>query len=415
MSVSQENLPKGNAEYINRLNKIKILNLIRESGEISRVDIANKTGISAPTITRIVDNLINEVKLVSQVGIGVSSGGRPPVILKFNGEDNYIIGIDWGRTHIYGVLSNLNAKTLLKIEVLINTEHNFKSDLDKVIEIINYLITNSKISLSQLRGIGVAVPGYVNKKTNKVEFSPNFKWKNVDIPSYIKAYFNVPVIVDTVARVMAMGELWYGIGDKIKDFVFVSLGYGIGAGIVSEGLPHYGFDGFAGEFGHTTVSGSTDSQIVCECGKTNCIECYASGRGIAQIAREKLLKNAASSLKLLSENNPESITTEMVAKAAQDGDNTSLEIFENAAKLLGVSIANMTHIINPEVVVIGGKVSNAGDFFFDKIKYYFDQQHLQGSGRHIKIVKSSFQNEAAVKGAISLILKELLNFKYEEE
>lgn len=410
MSIIQKQLPKGSAEYINLLNKIKILNIIREAGEISRAEIVKQTGISAPTVTRIVENLIKTEKLAKQVGIGESSGGRPPLIVKFNGEENFVIGIDWGRTHIHGVLANLNAEPVLELDIPTEITKNFKADLNSVINLIEQLIDKSFIEKDKLMGIGIAAAGFVNKKNGIIEYSPNFGWNNVDITQPIKKKYNIPVVVDNVSRVMALGELWYGLGEKINDFLFINVGYGIGAGFITEGKPFYGFDGFSGEFGHTKISGDQNEKRECACGKMNCLESYASGRGITETAKKMAKQVPDSLINVLSNNKNELITAELVSKAAKAGDKLALDIYKEAGNLLGISIANLSNILNPATIVLGGKVSNAGDFFLTEIEKSFLKNILPNTIRQTKIVSSSLKNEAAVKGAMSLILKDVLNF-----
>jgi len=398
--------PKGSAEYINRLNKIKVLNLIRESGEISRAEIVKKTGLSAPTITRIVDSLINTEKLASQVGIGESKGGRPPVIVTFNGENGYVIGIDWGRTHIYGVLSNLNGDSLSELDVRTEASDGFESDLKRVINLIEELIEKSGIDTNKLYGIGVAAAGFVNTKTNSIEYSPNFNWKNVDIKKPLNEHFKVPVIVDNVSRVMAQGELLYGIGETCKDFIFINIGYGIGSGIIMNGKPFLGFDGMAGEIGHNRVIGGVAGGLQCSCGKVDCLECYSSGRGITEIAHNQLKFHPDSSLNKL-----EKLSTERIAEAAKEGDEFALSLFNQAADYLGIAIASIANLFNPSAIVLGGRVINSGSFFSDRIHRVFRREVIQQPSRSIELMQSKLGNQAAVKGATSLILHEVLNFR----
>ena len=402
----KQNHPKGSAEYINRLNKIKVLNLIRESGEISRAEIVKQTGLSAPTITRIVDSLINVEKLAIQVGIGESKGGRPPVIVKFNGEDSYVIGIDWGRTHIYSVLSNLNGDTLAEVDTGTEASDSFESDLERVIDLIEQLFNKSGIDKRKLHGIGVAAAGFINKRTDNIEFSPNFKWKNVDIKQPLIQHFNVPVIVDNVSRVMAQGELMYGIGDKCKDFIFVNIGYGIGSGIIMNGQPFFGFDGMAGEIGHNRIIGTAAGGLQCTCGKMDCLECYSSGRGIAEIANRQKEFYPNSSLNTL-----DKISAEAIAAEAKNGDEFALMLFNQAADYLGQAIAASANLLNPKAVVLGGRVMNSGAFFTERIRNVFKREVVQQPQRKIELLQSKLGNEAAVKGATSLILHEVLNFR----
>ncbi|MBS2212684.1 ROK family transcriptional regulator [Carboxylicivirga mesophila] len=398
--------PKGSAEYINRLNKIKVLNLIRESGEISRAEIVKKTGLSAPTITRIVDSLIKTEQLAEQIGIGESKGGRPPMIVRFKGEDSYVIGIDWGRTHIYGILSDLNGNTLFAQDIKTNQTDGFESDLKLVSKITEKLIFKSGIDKRKLRGIGVAAAGFVNNKTDVIEYSPNFNWENVDIRKPLAELFQVPVIVDNVSRVMARGELMYGVGDKFKDFVFINIGYGIGSGIIHKGQAFFGFEGIAGEIGHTRIHSDAAAGLICACGKLDCLECYASGRGISSLAENKLKYYPHSSLNGLSE-----LSTQHIAEEAKKGDELALYLFNQAADYLGMSIAAVANLLNPQVIVLGGKVSNAGSFFTERVRSVFQREVIQQSSRRIEIVQSKLSNEAAVIGAVSLILNEVLNLR----
>ncbi|MBI9063630.1 MAG: ROK family transcriptional regulator [Marinilabiliaceae bacterium] len=401
-----QNYPKGSAEYINRLNKIKVLNLIRETGEISRAEIVKETGLSAPTITRIVDSLINNEKLAFQIGIGTSKGGRPPVIVSFNGEDSYVIGIDWGRTHIFGILSNLNGDVLVEEDLRIETTNGFDADLNRLVSLIEGLIAKSGIDKSKLHGIGVAAAGFINKRNDIIEYSPNFKWEGVDIKKPVIRHFKVPVIVDNVSRVMAQGELMYGIGEKYKDFIFINVGYGIGSGIIMNGLPFYGFDGMAGEIGHNRIIGTIAGGIECSCGKLDCLECYSSGRGIAKIAMKQKQFYPHSTL-----NQIENISTELIAEAARKGDEFAIYLFYQAADYLGLAIASVANTFNPAAIVLGGKVMQSGPFFQERIRSVFNREIIQQPTRRIELLHSQLGNEAAVKGAISLIINEILNFR----
>ncbi|WP_075603711.1 ROK family transcriptional regulator [Saccharicrinis aurantiacus] len=398
--------PKGNAEYINRLNKIKVLNLIRESDKISRAEIVKTTGLSAPTVTRIVDSLINVEKLAVQVGVGESKGGRPPVIVKFNGADGYVIGIDWGRTHIYGVLSNLNGEILVKKDIATDAADDFDKDLAIVVTLVEALIAKSGVSLDNIYGIGLAASGFINRHSGLVEYSPNFNWKNVDIKKPLVDRFKVPVIVDNVSRVMAQGELLYGAGENCKDFIFVNVGYGIGSGVIINGQPFYGFDGLAGEIGHNRIIGSVAAGKVCNCGKLDCLECYSSGRGISATAQEQIQFYSDSSLAKY-----DTIDTQIIAEEAANDDSFCKEIMSQAAEYLGIAIASMANVFNPEAIVLGGKVMRKDGFYTEKVKRVFQRETLQQSNRKIKITESVLKDEAAVLGAVSLVLQEVLNFR----
>lgn len=399
---------KENGIKQSKTNKIKILNLIRRENEISRADIVKKTGISAPTVTRIVESLLHIEKLIEQTGMGESSGGRPPLMVRFLGEEHYVVGIDWGKTHIYGVLANLDGKVLFELDIPSEVDNNFESDLNKVINLIDYIIHNSQVNPQKILGIGIAAAGYINKLTGEVQYSPNFNWKNSNIKPQLEKHFKVPVKVDNVARVTALGELLYGIGSNFENFIYINVGYGIGSGIIINGEPHYGFDGYSGEVGHTRIAINHNEKRKCVCGKENCLECYSSGRGITETVLEKYDKTPDSILHVLCNGNKNLITAEMIARAAHSGDKLSKEAYSLASEILGYSIANMANVFNPEAIILGGKVLKSGNLFLNKVKEIFYQETIRNANRKIPVLRSENMERGAAIGAVSLILKEVL-------
>lgn len=399
------------AEQINRLNKITVLSIIREANEISRADIVKKSGLSAPTVTRIVDSLIHNEELAVQVGIGESSGGRPPMIVRFNGKDKYVIGIDWGRTHINGIIANLDGETVFNIDEPVSSENDFHTDLSKVIALINTLATQAEIDSERILGIGLAVAGFVNSGTGEVEYSPNFGWNKVDIRKELQESFKIPILIDNVSRVMSLGELRYGLGKTYQDFIFVNVGYGIGSGIIIGGKPFTGYDGFAGEIGHMKVrncGGFPEGTRRCACGKNDCLECYVSGRGIAQTVKFEIQDQPQSLINKLCKGKEENITTELISVAAREGDSYAQGVLNDAATVLATSLANISNTLNPQAIIIGGKVALAGDFFIKRIREIFEKETLPNVRRSISLIKSDLIGEAGVKGAVALILNEVL-------
>lgn len=395
----------GNAEFMNRMNKIRVLNVLHQHGQISRTQIVKLTGLSAPTVTRIIDSLIHTERLVATVGRGDSKGGRPPVILEFKGSDRYVIGIDWGRTHILGALTDLNGEVIKRINVHTGASGDFATDMKHLISLVRRLIVESVIDYESLMGIGIAIGGYVKKDTQKVQFAANFGWSDVDVKRPLESEFGVPVLVDNVSQVMAQGELLHGIGKDIKDFIFVNIAHGIGAGVVSNGIQFKGFDGYAGEIGHTRAPGKNEG-YTCVCGKHDCLECYASGRGIAERAKELLECHPESSLAEI-----EDLSAQHVAQAAAEGDELAQKILNSAADTLGAAIANMTNVLNPEAVVVGGGVTRSGEAFVARIREQFEKNQLRNTGRVISLTESTLKDQAAVLGAASLMINEVLQLR----
>jgi glucokinase-like ROK family protein len=398
-----------NAQYINKLNSIKVLDLVRNADGISRADIAKKSGLSAPTASRIVKSLIDE-GLIHEVGIGISTGGRRPTLLKFSGDENFIIGIDLGTTNIYGVLTNLDAKVRAEAKRSTHVEEGFYSVMERTSSIIDELKEHLGPKQSRIFGIGMAVAGLINRERNIVEFSPDFHWHNVDILGALTPKHKLPIIFDNVTRVMALGELHYGVGREYKNFVCVNVGYGIGGGIVIDGKPLYGPYGMAGELGHITLD--KDSLVQCDCGNFGCLEALASGHAIARAAQTEMRSGAKTLLTEMGGGTISEVSAEMVANAAKKGDSFAWNVFDKAAEYLGLGIAALINLFSPEAVVIGGGVSQVGDILFDKVRKTVNARALNKIAKDVVIRPATFGMKAAVMGAVSLILSEALNLNH---
>ena len=404
-------MPVGNSKYILRVNKKKILNLIYNGQPISRAEATKKSGISAPTVSRIVDSLIKE-GLVQEIGTGKSTGGRCPRMLKMADTENYIIGIDLGTTNIYGILADLNAKIIYEEKRPTKLGEGFYKIMDQTAEVIETLINQAKDRNKRLCGIGMAVAGLINKQRNIVEFSPNFHWHDVDIIGNLGKRFDMPIFFDNVTRVMALGELCYGVGKQYQDFIFVNIGYGIGAGIILNGSPLLGANGMAGEFGHITIE--KDSKIQCDCGNFGCLEALASGRGIARAAQNALEKGADSILAKMCKGNIQTVSAEMVATAAKKGDALAWNVFQQAAEYIGIGIFSLINLFNPEAIIIGGGVIQAGEILFDNVRKTINARSLNRSSRGVPVLAPTFGLKVAAIGAVALVMNKLLDLELED-
>jgi glucokinase-like ROK family protein len=401
----------GNAKLISELNKVKVINLVRDNDGISRADLAKRSGLSAPTISRIIDGLIRE-GLVTEIGVGVSHGGRKPTLLRFSGIDSFIVGIDLGTTHIYGVLTNLDANVIAEIKTPTCVEKGFDRVMERTSEVICDLRGHLGNRKGRICGIGLAIAGLINREREIVEFSPDFHWHDVDVRAVLsRAHPEIPIIFDNVTRVMALGEIWYGAGRNYQDFVMVNIGYGIGAGVIIRGTPLYGSLGMAGEFGHVTFGKDSDAQ--CECGNFGCLEALASGNAIAKAARKELERGAESDLLKACDGDPSRLTAEMVAQSAKRGDRVAWRVFDLAAEYIGIGIAGLINLFNPEAIFIGGGVAQAGDILFDRVRKTVQARALKKTAGAVSILPATFGLKSAVMGAVSLILSSIVNLNFE--
>ncbi|MCX7018592.1 MAG: ROK family transcriptional regulator [bacterium] len=400
--------PRANLQLVNKYNKIKVVNIIREFGPVSRAGISPKANISSPTVTRIVRDLIKE-HLVIDLGLGPSAdgGGRPPLLLDFNAKGNFVIGIDLGTTQTVGILSDLGGGVISEIKIPTNVQSGQKSVMEQTRKVILDLISNSSIDQSRtIRGIGIGVAGLIDRQQQMLRFSPDFGWHDVDVREEIEEGIPYPIVFDNVTRVMVMGELCYGAGRNYRNFICVNIGYGIGAGIVVDKHLLLGERGMAGEFGHITLVKNGGPQ--CDCGNSGCLEALSSGHGIARAARSRIEQGEKSILKDMVFGRYDNITAELVFKAAHEDDHLAKSVVQEAAEYIGIGISTLINVFNTQAIVIGGGVAGAGQMLFDIIKDTVKQRALPQSAEGVDILPSKFGTRATVMGAIALVLHEIL-------
>ena len=398
-------MDEGKINFQVNLGKIKVLNFIRDEGEITRAEIIKKTKLSAPTVTRIIENL-NQSSLIKTDSLGSSIGGRPPQLVQFNAKENYVIGIDIDGAFIRAVLSNLAGEFIFEIQI----PNNFKQGFDEVMNQVGNLIEKLSARASQknlkLWGIGIAVSGMVNKNSGIVEYSPIFDWKNVDIPKALSKYTDLKITIGNVVNLVALGELLYGVGKKFLNFICINVGYGIGSGIIIDGKLLFGVDGIAGEVGHIVVD--RNSKRIGSEGIYGTIEALSSGYAIADMAKEQAQFDLNSVLNTI---DSDKIDAKYVFNAAKNGDQVSKEIIKTASGYLSIGIDTLIKLFNPECVVIYGELIEYDNSLINDINNNLKQYSMNALNRTVPLVSSSFGENAALMGSFSSILEKILQLE----
>ncbi|MCB9361415.1 MAG: ROK family protein [Flavobacteriales bacterium] len=314
---------------------------------------------------------------------------------------NVAIGIDIGGTNtLFGLVDSQGNCVATKS--LVTTDYETPEKLIKAIFQEVQLMLVSDTTLFPV-GIGIGAPNG-NYYNGTIEYAPNLKWKGViNLIQLFRKYFDLPIYVTNDANAAAIGEMTYGVAKGIKNFIVVTLGTGLGSGIVCNGELIYGHDGFAGELGHTIVE---ENGRECACGRKGCLETYVSATGIVRTAHILLAEySKASMLRRFSD---DKITAKSIAEAAQKGDALALEIFDYTAKKLGISLANIVAITSPELIVLFGGLANSGESITDPTKKYMEENLLLIFKHKVKIIPSSLKGGvAAIMGASSLVWNEL--------
>lgn len=311
---------------------------------------------------------------------------------------NVVCGIDIGGTNTVIGIVDRDGNILDRMRVSTRQFDHAEVFFEKIADVIQlFFKSHSEYSL---RGIGIGAPNG-NYYTGNIEFAPNLKWQGVIKVTEIMQGFlpGIPVVLTNDANAAALGEKYYGSAAGKKDFIIITLGTGVGSGLVVNDQLVYGHDGFAGEIGHTIYD--PDGRL-CGCGRRGCLETYTSASGMVRTAKEFLANDKRDSL--LRKINEEEITAADIGESAAKGDELALEIFDYTAKILGIKLADAVAHTSPSTIYIFGGVANAGDILMKPLKKYFNEYLLKVYKDKIALEFSGLeQNDAAVLGAAALV------------
>ncbi len=310
----------------------------------------------------------------------------------------FIIGIDVGGTTIkLGLVKETKIYKLFSLPTF--AFENPKKVLGQVEIGLNHLL--KQVSSNEIEGIGIGFPGKVNSETGFVTSAPNFNnWKNVPVKKRLLK-FGFPVFIDNDANCAALGELLFGRGKKLKNFVMVTLGTGVGGGLILNGKLFRGESGGAGEIGHITIDYSGP---YCKCGRRGCIEAYAGNNYIKQRTIQKLHEYPDSLILQLVEHNLNNIEPKIINDAARRGDELAIKILKETGYYIGIGLANLANTLDIHHFIIGGGVSNAGPILLRAIENSIKEHGIKDIVKDVKVISAQLKNKAGILGAASLVL-----------
>jgi glucokinase-like ROK family protein len=341
-----------NQQVVKKNNKALVLQLIMEKEPISRADIAQVSGLNKATVSSLVNELLAE-ELIYESGPGESSGGRRPVILHFNKIAGYSIGIDIGVNYVFCILTDLKGTILIEKNRVVNKTP-YAATMDIVKEMVQSLMDEMPSSKYGIVGIGVGVPGIVNK-LGTVLLAPNLGWKNMNIKKELEDLFHVPVIIENEANAGAFAEQQFGTAQDFQNIIYISAGIGIGVGIILNKELYQGKNGFSGEMGHMIIEMNGKP---CNCGSKGCWEAYAS--------EQALLEKAGQHIESL----------ESLMELAETQNEQALNLFEEIGSYLGYGINNIINTFNPDQVIIGNRLALAREQIEDSIRTTIENHSL---------------------------------------
>jgi glucokinase len=276
--------------------------------------------------------------------------------------------------------------------------------LDVITATIKAALHDARDPAGEIVGVGVGAPGPLNPDSGIVFDAPNLSgWRDVPLKQSLEARLSLPVFVEHDATAAALGEWWRGAGRGVSDLIYLTVGTGIGGGIIINDQLVHGVTGTAGEVGHMTID--VDGPP-CPCGRsTGCLEALASGRAIARMAREAIAAEVRTAVLAIAGGDPGAVEAAHVVEAARQGDRVAREIFSRAATYLGVGVANLLNLLNPARVIIGGGVSKAGDLLFDPVRRIARQRAFERPGRDAEIVPAALGDDSGPVGVAAVALQ----------
>jgi len=383
----------GNQQLVKQINKTLVLEKVMNEAPISRACIAKELGLNKGTVSSLVSELIDE-HLVFETGPGESSGGRRPVMLTFNKDAGYAIGVDLGVNYILSILTDLKGNVVREIyQHITNTEYEHVFSIIK--KSINDLIESAPDSPYGIIGIGIGVPGIVNNQ-GEILIAPNLHWENVQLKEQIEKTFNLPVVIENEANAGAYGEKLFGAGKDFNNMIYVSAGIGIGVGIIIDGELYTGNNGYSGEMGHTIIM--VDGKK-CSCGSVGCWELYASEKALLEHVKEKHIINS------------ECLTIEMLIEEAEAGNDAIIEVFKEIGKYLSVGINNIIKTFNPQQVIIGNRLAMLQKWIEVPIQEFIQKHCKQFLQEDLSVEFSALKKHSVPVGVSALSIEHFLKSK----
>jgi predicted NBD/HSP70 family sugar kinase len=368
-----------------------VINALREHGMVSRAEIARRTGLSRSTVSSLVSELQSDGLVIEREEAGAAhgeQGGRPPILLSFDASAGAAVGIDFGHSHVRVAVSDLSSNILAERAAPMDIDHASAESMDVAVELVDEALDEAGVDRSRVIGAGVGLPGPIDQAdgvTGSSAILPG--WVGVDAGAEMRRRLGVPVSVDNDANLGALAELTHGAGRGATDLVYLKVSSGIGAGLILGGQLYRGAGGMAGELGHVLVD---PEGAVCRCGNRGCLETAASTGAL---------------LELLRRSHGELTVAEML-RLAHDGDLGCRRVIADAGRVVGSAAAFVFNMLNPQRLIVGGDLAEAGDLLLDGVRSSLRLAALPAAAEHAVVSAGVLGERAQVLGALALAVGE---------
>ncbi len=391
----------GQPELLKEINRSRLIEVLQAARVVSRPELARQAGLSRTTIGILADELLR-IGLVREVGLASSTGGRPARLLEYNPDAAYALGAHMADREWSIVLVNLDAHVLHRQTLSIPDDTPWTA-VETLREGV-LAIMRLKVPGLLLPAIGLGTPGLVDVRAGVVKTAVDVGWSEVPIRQMVEGRLGLRAFVVNRSKVGALAEVSHGAGRDVDDIIYISIGTGIAAGIVHQRRLYSGASSAAGELGHVTV---LPGGPLCPCGNHGCLQQLASGPAIANLARARMREAHGSLLHSLAGNHPELVKAETVFRAAEQGDSLAQEIVGEVATYLGIVVANLINLLNPQLIVLGGSVGRDARVLLAPLQEEVRRRAMAYPLSSVRIVTSALGTEASAIGAAALVLQHI--------
>lgn len=382
---------RGNRDLIKAINRNLILNTLRRHGPLSRTQLTDISRLSVGAISQITSELLND-QWILEVGEGDYTGGRRQTLLRLNPDAGCAIGLKLMEKRIVCALTDMEAQVLHYQDARMPVEQDPASIAAALLEAIDETLHASGISREKLLGVGIGLAGVIYPQTGIVHYSPYFGWRDVPLAELVQERLEVPVYIENDVNTLTLSEQLFGSGRHIANFVIVTIGRGIGMGMVVNHQLYQGAKGGMGELGHVTFD---PAGPVCTCGKRGCIEAFASDPAVVAFVRQSRSRAAMPN-----------VLEDVVAEASR-GDSLAQAALARSGEILGIGLSTVVNLLGPSLIIVSGEGVIAGDYRISPMHEALRRHTFNGLLDDVTVLVKPVDDRVWARGAASLVMNKV--------
>ncbi len=399
---------KNTTEHLDlrEMNLASVLQIIYGEAPLSRAKLATKTGLNKSTISSLVEDLLDR-NLIHETGIDSMGAGRPATLLEVNPKVGAVIGVELGVDFVSVVVTDFMGKVLQRKQINADPAASQEKTLGRTLTLVEEAIAEERNTGLKILGLSFSIPGTVDLDEGILIFAPNLNWHNVPFREIFSNSTGLKVFIENDANAAAIAEHLFGVAQHLKDFLFVFAGVGLGGGLYLNGQLYRGKGGYAGEIGHVSII-AEPLQMPCHCGDLGCWETYINQFSIIRRVQNRMDDRPSTLISSLMDTQNSPLTISIIKQAADAGDRNAIDSLAEVGTAMGNGFAGLVNIFNPEMIILGGPITIAGDHLLPSIRQSVDKHGMREIVMQTEIYLSAFGPDASLIGAAAVVIDDIL-------